>query len=324
MLAAYQRARTGHVQEAEQSVARTLSLHRVVDVSGDLDLTHNAVRVGGLTLLYINYGAELTIHLQSPYEPYYLVQIPLQGSMRILRDGERLEAKVGTAVITEPGHVTSRLQYSANCARLLVKIPPALVEQRLHEFAGTGRADELGRALPGVLDVTDGAGRTWMELVRTGVADLDAGAFMLSLPSAIGYFENLIVDGLLVVRGDGHAPADVEAVPSMRGALEFIDAHLDSPIGVLDIASATHMSIRALQIRFQRELGVSPIAYVRNRRLEAVYRDLYVGSADTSVYAVAARHGITHLGRMAAAYREKFGESPSDTLRAAAGRRGNG
>ena len=85
-----------------------------------------------------------------------------------------------------------------------------------------------------------------------------------------------------------------------------------------DIAAAAYMSVRALQARFQKELGVSPITYVRNRRLEAVYRDLQAGSTAASVYATAARYGITHLGRLAGEYRERFGESPSETIRAAA------
>ena len=40
------------------------------------------------------------------------------------------------------------------------------------------------------------------------------------------------------------------------------------------------------------------------------------GFPDVSITDIAFDLGFTHLGRMAGAYREKFGETPSATLRA--------
>jgi transcriptional regulator GlxA family with amidase domain len=56
--------------------------------------------------------------------------------------------------------------------------------------------------------------------------------------------------------------------------------------------------------------------YLREVRLNRVHAELL--SADpgsVSVSQVAARWGFLYLGRFTAAYREKFGQRPSETLR---------
>jgi transcriptional regulator GlxA family with amidase domain len=77
------------------------------------------------------------------------------------------------------------------------------------------------------------------------------------------------------------------------------------------------VSERSLYAAFQRQLGVAPMAYVRRRRLERAHDELLRSSPNgrCTVIGVALRNGFTHAGRFAAAYRRRFGESPSETLR---------
>jgi transcriptional regulator GlxA family with amidase domain len=50
-------------------------------------------------------------------------------------------------------------------------------------------------------------------------------------------------------------------------------------------------------------------------RLANLHTRLTQAELDTSITEIAFDLGFTHLGRMAGAYREKFGETPSATLR---------
>jgi transcriptional regulator GlxA family with amidase domain len=56
-------------------------------------------------------------------------------------------------------------------------------------------------------------------------------------------------------------------------------------------------------------------------RLNAARRDLLRRDAEESVGTVAVRWGLLHLGRFSADHRRMFGESPSETRRAALRRR---
>jgi AraC-like DNA-binding protein len=55
--------------------------------------------------------------------------------------------------------------------------------------------------------------------------------------------------------------------------------------------------------------------YLRNVRLDGARSDLISGDEATTVSDVAYRWGFNHLGRFAAHYEHKFGETPSRTLR---------
>ena len=81
------------------------------------------------------------------------------------------------------------------------------------------------------------------------------------------------------------------------------------------LAVEVHLSVRALHEGFARDVGMSPMTYLRHVRLHRAHTELQAADrGSTTVRAVATRLGILHLGRFAAAYKATFGESPSETL----------
>jgi AraC-like DNA-binding protein len=102
--------------------------------------------------------------------------------------------------------------------------------------------------------------------------------------------------------------------PYLARAIEYIEAHFAERITLGDVARAAGRSARTVDAAFRDHVGVSPMTHVRNLRLDRVRAALLTSRHQTSVLALNA--GFTHLGRFAAAYRERFGELPSATRRA--------
>jgi len=101
----------------------------------------------------------------------------------------------------------------------------------------------------------------------------------------------------------------------VRAAREFIEAEIHRPITPSDVARAVGISTRGLQQAFKSHIGTTPAAEIRNARLDAVRRDLLLSDPETTtVSTVALSWGMTHLGRFAASYRDRFGELPRQTL----------
>lgn len=94
----------------------------------------------------------------------------------------------------------------------------------------------------------------------------------------------------------------------------WIEEHIGEPIAIGTLCNVAGVGERSLQLAFQARRGMSPMRFVAERRLAAAHRRLACASASSDVTSVAIDLGFTHLGRFAVAYRETFGELPSQTL----------
>jgi transcriptional regulator GlxA family with amidase domain len=139
-----------------------------------------------------------------------------------------------------------------------------------------------------------------------------------------GHLEGLVLDGLLLgqphshsedVDRDGPVRRPVGPGPAIRRAVELIEERPAEPWTTVRLAAEVHLSVRALQEGFRRDLATTPMVHLRQVRLRRAREALLAAETDsTTVRAVALGLGILHMSRFAAAYRAAFGESPSETL----------
>ena len=72
----------------------------------------------------------------------------------------------------------------------------------------------------------------------------------------------------------GSAPAAAGRDPILQALLEWMDAHHHEPITLTQLARRSGDSLRNLQYRFRRQVGCTPMQWLRRRRLEAAHADL--------------------------------------------------
>lgn len=114
----------------------------------------------------------------------------------------------------------------------------------------------------------------------------------------------------------------IEPVPAsarrrtVRRVEEYLDAHGEDVASVATLCAVAEVSERTLEYAFREHLGVTPVRFLRLRRLNRVRRDLLdPGRHAAGTAAAARRAGVYDLGRFAGDYRRLFGELPSETLR---------
>jgi transcriptional regulator GlxA family with amidase domain len=102
----------------------------------------------------------------------------------------------------------------------------------------------------------------------------------------------------------------------VRLAEDFMLQRLREPVTADEVSAACGVSRRSLFAAFQAHHAKGPIAWLRQRRLDAA-RALLEKPArgDLRVADVALELGFFHVGEFAAAYGRAFGETPSATLR---------
>lgn len=104
-------------------------------------------------------------------------------------------------------------------------------------------------------------------------------------------------------------PRDVKTATELMRCDLAVDWRID------DLARRCVVSRRTLEKHFRRFLGCAPLAFLRKERFERARRELLRARPGDSVAGIAAGCGLNHLGRFAVAYRERYGEAPSATLR---------
>lgn len=91
---------------------------------------------------------------------------------------------------------------------------------------------------------------------------------------------------------------------------------LNSLLSVEDLGQRLGLTPRTLHNHFLKTVGGSPAEFLRAVRLNACRRRLLDAVTDRlTVQDVAAQWGFFHMGRFSQAYRDLFGELPSQTLR---------
>mgnify|MGYP001039928241 FL=1 len=102
----------------------------------------------------------------------------------------------------------------------------------------------------------------------------------------------------------------------VKRAEEYALSHTHGQVHVGDLCRAASVSERTLQYAFREVVGLTPVAYLSRLRLHRARQALLAaGRGSTTVSAVALDWGFWHLGEFSRAYKECFGELPSDTLR---------
>lgn len=320
-LAAFARVTTDDVDEAAEQIGRIFCPHDLKPARARADgfsARHNCAAFDGFSINYVAYGGSVSID-PGCLERFFLVQVPLAGTARIRAGHRELDAAPGrTASLLSPT-IPTRMMWS-DCAQAILLLDRRMVEQRA--AALSGRTAGVVEFDP-VIDLDAPSGRA----LQTSLAELMTLAERVGpsgrlSPVAMADWRELLLNHLL--NGQRHGLSDAiqrfsgqaERLPrALRAARDHLADNAGEPLDLAQLACVSGIGIRALQLGFRRHFDVSISQMLLDMRLAGLHTRLAHATSDASITEIAFDLGFTHLGRMAGAYREKFGETPSATLR---------
>ncbi len=103
--------------------------------------------------------------------------------------------------------------------------------------------------------------------------------------------------------------------PKLLSAIAEMEANLEEPLPLPDIADAVGLWTRELERLFEKHLGRTPSRYYRELRLHHARLMLMQGSA--SILSIALAAGFVSASHFSRRYREYFGRTPREERRAA-------
>jgi AraC-like DNA-binding protein len=314
------------VDETRDQVGKIFCPHRM-DVVGPKPELHTRMhcrRMRNIAVTYISYGWDVRVN-PGELDSFFALLVPTVGRGTFQCGFEQVQAspeRIAIASATEPLH----MRLSADCGQLVIRVERSAVEARLSEMID-GALREPVRFQLG-MDVTGGYARSWFDALKYGVTDLDRPDTLLAHPLGMEQFEQSIITGLLLAQPHNYTAmlnGDDRPVPSrlLGIAVDMMEGHPEWAHTPSSLARQAGVSVRALQKAFREQLDSSPSEYLRGVRLQRVHDELCAAQYDvTTVGEIASKWGMAHHGRFAAVYRERFGESPKQTLSRQHARRG--
>ena len=196
---------------------------------------------------------------------------------------------------------------------LTVFVPTSLLfpsPQEL-EFASSAR--------PQLLKPPSQVTRRFSSLVRRFLSAAEQRPQLLDSPVALDCFQNELLAATqdLFMRCQ-HLPDRnfVRWYGQTQSTVELAMSLPDQSLSISDLARQSGVPERTLRTAFQRCYGLSPVEYLRIHRLHQARGLLRANCPDeTTVTQIGFGLGFWDLGRFAGAYRQLFGERPSETLR---------
>lgn len=318
-LSRFEQVHTLDVDEARTVVSRSFGPHQVtpLDDARQFDARFHSARIGQVGLSYLAYGSSVRV-IPREQEGFYLVQIPLVGSAEVSCGRERIMSDTNVAAVSPPDQ-NYIVDVGAGHSHLVVWIARTRLEEHLRTMLDRPVGEPIRFNLG--MDLRAPAARSWHKVVNLLLEEVDGDGLIPAQPLAMRELERLLLSQLLLAQPNNystllHEEPRATAPKVIRYAAELIEAHAAEPLTVEDIAEATGVSVRALQEGFRRFLDTTPMNCLREVRLQRVREELTAADpTSATVTDIATRWGFLHAGRFSVQYRNRFGESPSVTLR---------
>ena len=306
---------TNELDEARAAVSERYCDHRLSLVTGrKARVVHNHVRGAHVSLNVLGYGADVAIN-PGELQDFYLLQLPLSGWAVVHHRGEEVRASPACGTLLNPDRPAEMI-WKSDCRKLMVQIAATYLQRVARE--------EIGADLPGPVrfdpkvELTSQEGQRLFGVSLAAARIFEAG----EVPPTAQDLNLLALERQLAVSMLEIQPSNIShllaarrvcSAAHLRRAIAYIRSSFHDSITLDDIATAAGVHHRTLQTTFRAQLGVTPIQFLRDVRLDNARFHLLRRHNRASVSDIAYDCGYSHLGRFSRDFRARFGHAPSET-----------
>jgi AraC-like DNA-binding protein len=318
-LASFPIASTRDTDEAQSILSRELTdLHfKRVRNHRSFRLEMNGINLGRTMIGYNQFGTDTLVDTGEIEGAMFLV-IGVGPPMISYIDKERVVCTERGA-IPSPGRRVVH-QRPAKGGAFIIKTDFDAIEERFREVMDRrpGKPIIFDRSV----DLEKGVGAQIRRLLGSLVDTIQQDSTILENPLLCTGFDDMLLNALLALPNNySDELMDGRRLPVapglVRRAEEFLEAHATEPVTISDLVAQCGCSRRAIFTAFNKYRGYTPMQFLANSRLKSAREALQSPSPGDTVSSIMYACGFSHPGRFSAAYRRRFGESPSETLRKA-------
>lgn len=315
-LASFPIVSTADTDEAQAILSREMASLRFLKVNapGRFRLMMNGVHLGRTMLAWNRFDTETEIEA-GRIEDALMLTLSVGPPTIPTIDGEPVPTNRG-AVTSPTRHLAIRR--TAGSEVLILRTNMQAIEQRFLEM--TERRPDQRIVFDSSVDISHGEGAEIRRLLCVTMDQLCRDDSLLQYPLLRKSLDDLLLSALLTLpntfsRMLAECGTQSFAPRLVRAAEEYIETHGSQPIDLSEVAQVCNCSRRTLFAAFRRHRDYTPSQFLMRVRLKLARETLQSPNPDDTVAVIAHRCGFFHAGRFAKIYLERFGETPSETLR---------
>lgn len=307
-------SRVDGLLRAQQAAHRSIVAYEPIGSSEEFRHKSAVVTIGGLRLAA---SAHTPVRVVTEASGSLTLMVPFSGwSTAVIEDREH-RWLAGRSAMYLPG--VPRLGESGRRSTLAIGLEAGRLEQAACAVASATDPSFIRAALavPRLVPLARG-GFSFATALRRICTLIDA---CLDQPDSLALLgvDDMIYRAVAMLLLPERQLATSDATPpagrpALERACDYIVAHLFRPIRLEDLALASGLKARALQLAFLNHFGRTPRQWIRDRRLDAARDRLTDALANRTATQVALECGFPRLASFAKAYAARFGELPSVTL----------
>lgn len=309
--------RTNRVEEAESLISRSLANAKIKRVADRrrFHLRMNGLNFGRTSLVYNRFGTNCKVMAERGDTLAFIIGSTVPSTFDL--DGESFIASPHKAVMVTPtGQM--QIQRPEGSEILVLRTNYSDILSHVEDLTGSYHRGSL--MFDYSIDLTKSSGAMLKRMVNYMVSELQHNDLAKINPGLLRCYDEMLLTALLSLPNNQWEKLNDDhyhhvAPRLVRRAEEYMQAHLDEAITTTDLLRICCCSRSALFATFQKARGYTPKEFLSEQRLQSVRQGLRKAQPEASVASIASECGFTHLGRFANAYRKRFGELPSETLR---------
>ncbi|MEQ1716249.1 MAG: AraC family transcriptional regulator [Hyphomicrobium sp.] len=252
--------------------------------------------------------------------PLVQIVIPLRGvlNQRSGTHSREIIADPAIGAIVRPWQRT--VQRALEGTGLVLTLPMDRLVARAEVVTGQTYGSQLISEMVPCLDLSAPIAAALVRNMKAAMSEIQRvesiGLAPLLRTSYEELFLNLAIAALFpsIARTLEKAPPDCNSA-AIRQARDYIVAHACEPIDLAQLAGRLGLSMRAMQVNFRKNFGLSPRDFIMECRLDVARQLLQAPDGMANVTQAAFASGFVNLGHFASKYRCKYGELPCQTKR---------
>ena len=309
---------TNRAEEAEFKLSQTLTDLQIkrIDDRRSFKLEMNAFNLGSSSLVYNQFRTDTKIKIGLNIDYTFFI-IGRGVPCRIYVDNEPVVVSPQKAAVLASGRKV-QIERPKNSEAIVLRASMSDIWHHFEEL--TARHHRGSLIFDRSVALINGPGAMLKRLINCLVDELEHNDLVVKNPVLRKNFDHKLLTALLFLP---HTKRDAlfedrphQVAPGIvRRAEEYIRAHSEEAISIIDLLRICGCSRRVLFSAFRNARGYTPMEFLIEQRLQHVREKLLKPHPEASVSSIALDCGFMHFGRFPQVYRKRFGELPSVTFR---------